>query len=101
MQLATKRLLRKLPFTGNWTMLQVLYSQAELERLESEMKRMQAEYDRLTAEGDDVLQETRRANPRVSSELRIRELVRFKASRLKDQMGVRMLTLEDARKYVE
>lgn len=99
--MSTKRFFRKLPYINNWKMFQVIYSQAELERLESEMKRMQAEYDRLTAEGEDVLEETRRANPRVSSGLHIRELIRFKASRLKGQMSIRMLTLEDARKYVE
>lgn len=101
MQLAAKRIIRRLPLIRDWHMFQVLYSQAELERLEVEMKQMQAEYDRLTAESEDVLEEMRRANPRVSSELHIRELIRFKASRLKGQIGIRTLTLRDARKYVE
>ncbi len=101
MQLATKRIIRKLPIIGDWRMFRVLYSQAELEGLEAEIKRMQAEYARLTAESADVLEETRQANPRVSSELRIRELVRFRASRLKDRIDFRMLTLLDAREHVE
>ncbi|EBQ9782647.1 hypothetical protein KXL21_004750 [Salmonella enterica] len=101
MQLAMKRKMRKLPFIGDWHMFRVLYSQDELERLEAEMKQMQSEYDRLTAEGEDVLEETRRANPRVTSELHIRELIRFRASRLKDQIDLKMLTLNDARNYVE
>ncbi|EJX0850520.1 hypothetical protein ODD70_004901, partial [Salmonella enterica] len=93
--------MRKLPFIGDWHMFCVLYSQDELERLEAEMKQMQSEYDRLTAEGEDVLEETRRANPRVTSELHIRELIRFRASRLKDQIDLKMLTLNDARNHVE
>ncbi|EAO0751732.1 hypothetical protein ACK85N_004651 [Salmonella enterica] len=101
MQLAMKRKMRKLPFIGDWHMFRVLYSQDELERLEAEMKQMQSEYDRLTAEGEDVLEETRRANPRVTSELHIRELIRFRASRLKDQIDLKMLTLNDARNHVE
>lgn len=101
MQLAIKRKMRKLPFIGDWHMFSVLYSQAELERLESELKSLQAEYDRLTAEGPDVLEETRSANPRVTSELHIRELILFKASRLKDQIGLKMLMLNDAREHVE
>ncbi|EOF5091697.1 hypothetical protein ACK1NQ_004653 [Salmonella enterica] len=96
-----KRKMRKLPFIGDWHMFRVLYSQDELERLEAEMKQMQSEYDRLTAEGEDVLEETRRANPRVTSELHIRELIRFRASRLKDQIDLKMLTLNDARNHVE
>ena len=100
MQLAAKRILRRLPLIRDLDMFRVLYSQAELERLEAEMKQMQTEYHRLITEGKDVLEETRRANPRVSSELHIQELIRFKASRLKGQIRIRMLTLEDARKYV-
>lgn len=101
MQPATKRILRKLPFVGNLDTFRVLYSQAELERLESELKIMQADYDRLTAEGMDVLEETRRANPGVTSELYISELIRFRASRLQDQIGLKMLTLIQARNHVE
>ena len=101
MQPATKRILRKLPFIGNLDTFRVLYSQAELERLESELKIMQADYDRLAAEGPDVLEETRRANPGVTSELYISELIRFRASRLKDQIGLKMLTVNQARKHVE
>ncbi|HBU8763981.1 TPA: hypothetical protein MDE14_005067 [Klebsiella pneumoniae] len=101
MKLATKRIFRKLPVIGEFNMFRVLYSQADLRRLEKEMAAMQAEYQRLTAEGPDVLEETRRANPRVTSELHIREIIRFKASRLKDQIGLKMLTLNDARKHVE
>lgn len=96
-----KRVMRSLPYIGEWRMFRVLYTQDELVRLEAEMKQMQAEYERLSTEDADVLEEFRRANPRVSSELRIHELVRFQASRLKDQIGIRMLTLRDARKHVE
>lgn len=101
MKLAIKRKMRKLPYIGDWRMFRVLYSQDELARLEAQVKAMKAEYDRLIAEGQDVIEETRRDNPRVSSELHIRELIRFKASRLKDQIGLKMLTLDDARKHVE
>ncbi|WP_261643101.1 hypothetical protein [Erwinia mallotivora] len=65
------------------------------------MKSMQDEYNRLTAEGPDVIEETRLANPRVSSETHIRELIRFRASRLRDQIAVKLLTLNDARNHVE
>lgn len=81
-------------------MFRVLYSQAELERLETEINKMQVEYARLIAEEEDILQEARRANPRVSSELHIRELIRFRASRLKSQIDLKMLTLDDARNHV-
>jgi len=101
MQLATKRKMRKLPFIGNWHMFSVLYSQAELERLEAELKSLQAEYDRLAAESADVLEETRRAYPRVSSELHILELVRYKARRLKADLNYQRRIVEEARNHVE
>ncbi|MFG6078816.1 hypothetical protein [Erwinia sp. OPT-41] len=101
MQLATKRMMRKLPFIGDWHMFSVLYSQAELERLEAELNSLQAEYDRLTAEGPDVVEETRRANPRVSSELHILELVRYKARRLKAELNYQKIVVEEAREHVE
>ncbi|MBE5254701.1 hypothetical protein [Mixta mediterraneensis] len=101
MQLTTKRKMRKLPFIGAWHMFRVLYSQDELERLEAEMKIMQAEYDRLTSESEDVLEETRRANPRVSSELHILELVRYKARQLKAELDYQKMIVEEARNHVE
>lgn len=101
MRIETKRLLRKLPYIGSWHMFRVIYSQAELERLEAEVKSMQADYDRLIAEGPDVLEETRQHNPRLSSELHIHELVRFRASRLKKDIDLKMWKARDARRYVE
>lgn len=101
MQLAIKRKIRKLPFIGDWHMFRVLYSQAELERLESKLKSLQAEYNRLAAEGPDVLEEARSANPRVSSELHILELVRYKARRLEAELNYQKMIVEEARNHVE
>ena len=100
MQLATKNIMRKLPFIGNWHMFRVLYSQNELERLEAELNSVQAEYDRLAAEGPDIVEETRSANPRVSSELHILELVRYKARRLQAELNYKRLIVEEARNHV-
>lgn len=58
-----KRMMRKLPFIGDWPMFRVLYSQSELERLEIELNSLQAKHDRLAEEGQEVLEETRSANP--------------------------------------
>ncbi|WP_312042958.1 hypothetical protein [Erwinia sp.] len=101
MQLAAKRFMRKLPFIGDWHMFSVLYSQAELERLASELKTLQAEYNRFAAEGPDVLEETRSANPRVSSELHILELVRYKARRLNAELNYQKRVVDKARNHVE
>ncbi len=101
MRLATKRMMRKLPIIGDLHTFSVLYSLAELERLESKLKSLQAEYNRLAAEGADVLEETRSANPRVTSELHILELVRYKARRLKVELDYQKMVVEKARNHVE
>lgn len=101
MRLGMKRMMRKLPFIGDWPMFRVLYSQSELERLEIELNSLQAKHDRLAEEGQEVLEETRSANPRVSSELHILEIVRFKAQRLQNELNYKRLIVEKARRYVE
>ncbi|WP_157130262.1 hypothetical protein [Pantoea alhagi] len=66
MQLAIKRLIRKLSYICKWPMFRFLYSQSELDRLKSELKVLQDEYGMIAAEGPDVLEETRQQNsPRI------------------------------------
>lgn len=101
MKIETKRFLRKIPFICKWEILTPLFTEEQLKSLEAEVSGMQTEYARLASACSDVLEETRQKNPQISSELRIRELVQFRASRLQDDINVRQITLDKARKYLE
>ncbi|EPK7533849.1 hypothetical protein PV540_005304 [Klebsiella pneumoniae] len=96
-----KRVLRKVPLIKHLPALRVIYSQPELERLEDEARGLRNEYERLATAGPAVLEEFRKDNPRVTSELHIRELIAFKASRLKQELGWKETCLVRARKYSE
>lgn len=96
-----KRIARKLPFFENLDAVKVKYTQAELARLENEVAAMQAAYDQLCTLSPDVLDECRKNNPSVTSEIHIKDLVKFKASRLMQDIRVRKEMLNEARKYVE
>ncbi|TQI77341.1 hypothetical protein FHU10_5260 [Serratia fonticola] len=96
-----KRLLRKLPLIKHLPALRVIYSPKELERLEEEARNLGNEYNRLAAAGPAVLEEFRKDNPHVASELHIRELIAFRASRLKQELDWKEICLARARKYSE
>ncbi len=96
-----KRFLRRVPWIRRHWSLRVLYTRAGLERLEREFRELQNEYDRLKAAGPEVREEFRREHPRVSSELHIRELIAFRASRLKQDLNYRRICLAYARKHTE
>ncbi|UCQ13135.1 hypothetical protein [Edwardsiella tarda] len=99
--LKMKRILRRIPLIRELKTLKVLYSHAQLTRLEHEFETLYDEYRRLMSATPEVLAEFRENNPRVSSELHIQELISFKASRLKQELDWKAYCLQRAQKHVE
>lgn len=72
------------------------YTEADLVRMQDELLEMEAEYVRLKRCDESVLAEFRKENPRVSSHIHIRDLVKFKANRLFKEIGYKKMQLENA-----
>lgn len=77
------------------------YKPDEIETLEQELTRLKERYSQLIAADEFTMQQFKKDNPRVSSELRIRELIKFSADRLKDEIAYKEINLASAKKNVK
>ncbi|EJG9149358.1 hypothetical protein NA065_004558 [Salmonella enterica] len=76
------------------------YTPHEIQVLEKELSRLKETYSRLEAADDLTVLEFKKNNPRVSSELHIRELIKFQADRLKHEIAYKESNLKSAKKRV-
>lgn len=72
------------------------YTDADISRKQNELNEMRAAHQRLIRCDEDVLAECRAENPTVTSEIHIRDLVTFKASRLMQEIKLKEVNLNDA-----
>lgn len=72
------------------------YSDVDVSRIQTELNQMIDEYHRLIKCDDTVLEEFRNANPSVTSQLHIKDLVGFRASRLMQDIKLKEIQLKEA-----
>lgn len=72
------------------------YTDADVARIQNELNQMTDEYQRLITCDEAVLEEFRKANPSVTSQLQIKDLVGFRASRLMQDIKLKEIQLKEA-----
>lgn len=72
------------------------YTDADISLKQNELNEMRSAYQRLIRCNEDVLAECRAENPTVTSEIHIRDLVTFKASRLMQDIKLKEVNLNEA-----
>ena len=73
------------------------YTNDDVSRIQNELTEMKSTYKRLIQCDENVLADCRAENPSVSSEIHIKDLVGFKASRLLQEIKLKEVNLSVAR----